>query len=88
MSTKHLSNEERVKRFCNPGLYTETRPLSDTKYTAEIPVTVSSEQFENELEACGGLDAIAPGETKRLPSGATVTVTKRIAFGPYDEVQS
>ena len=84
MSTKQLTKEERVKRFCNPGLYTETKTLNQTKFTAEIPVTVSDEQFENELEACGGLDAIAPGETKRLPSGATVTVTERISYGKQE----
>jgi hypothetical protein len=73
--------------FLNPTLEVETKSIRDTEWSSEIPVTVSDEQFEAELCESGGLEAIAIGETKWLPCGATVTVTKRISYG-NQEVQS
>ena len=71
--------------FLDPSLQVETRAISDTKWTSEVPVTVSDEQFEAELTACGGLDAIAIGATKWLPCGATVTVTERISYSNQED---
>ena len=70
--------------FLNPTLEVETKAIRDVNWNSEIPVTVSDEQFEAELNACGGLDAIAIGATKWLPCGATVTVTERISYGKQE----
>lgn len=54
--------------------FTRTR----TTIRLEQPVKATDKQVETELDALGGTDAIAVGESKRLRCGCVVTVDERL----------